>query len=257
MKTFSLLSLFLSVVAGTVPSCEGDGATTVRCFEETLTREVYDQKFQQVDSAEKLTELVKNLLDDRITKLNHPPANEEAEYAAFHNPEYVAYVKHYYAEGILTMLNYFAEYAAIRIKNKDLEESKNRTLAKTKFKETMQNINTLVKEFKGKIQQIYDEQKKKAEQISASPRPIEITEPSVSSEDNKDKLETEERDPAEPEEITENNREGNESDYESDEEGILEDADGSEDDGSDYESDEDSLEEILNASDDTDYANKL
>ncbi|KAJ9078312.1 hypothetical protein DSO57_1007867 [Entomophthora muscae] len=256
MKTFSLLYLLLSVVAGTVPSCEGEGATTVRCFEETLTREVYDQKFQQVDSAEKLTKLVKNLLDDRITKLNHPPANEEAEYAAFHNPEYVAYVKHYYAEGILTMLNYFAEYAAIRIKNKDLEESKNRTLAKTKFKETMQNVNTLVKEFKEKIQKIYEEQRKKAEQISTS-RPIQITEPSVSSEDNKDKLETEKRDPAEPEEITENNGEGNESDYESDEEGILEDADGSEDDGSDYESDEHSLEEILNASGDTAYANKL
>ncbi|KAJ9069591.1 hypothetical protein DSO57_1016897 [Entomophthora muscae] len=58
MKPFSLLTLFLPFVAGTGPSCEGDNATTVRCIEERLTREVYDQKFQQVDSAEKLAELV-------------------------------------------------------------------------------------------------------------------------------------------------------------------------------------------------------
>ncbi|KAJ9061873.1 hypothetical protein DSO57_1016278 [Entomophthora muscae] len=246
MKTFSLLALLLSVVAGTVPSCEGDGATTVRCFEETLTREVYDQKFQQVDSAEKLTELVKNLLDDRITKLNHPPADEEAEYAAFNDPEYVAYVKHYYAEGILIMLDYFAEHAAIRIKNKDLEENEDETLAKTKFKATMQNVNTLVKEFKGKIKQIYDEQKKKAEQISASSEPTEISEPGASSEDNEDKLETEGGNNKEDVEIIKKKEEG--EDNESDEEGILEENSGFEEDGSE---DDDSFDDILNESDNT------
>ncbi|KAJ9078313.1 hypothetical protein DSO57_1007868 [Entomophthora muscae] len=229
MKAFSLLYLLLSVVAGTVPSCEGEGATTVRCFEETLTREVYDQKFQQVDSAEKLTKLVKNLLDDRITKLNHPPANEEAEYAAFHNPEYVAYLKHYYAEGILIMLDYFAKRTATQIKYRDLEETENESIAKTKFKETVQNINTLVKEFKEKIQKIYDEQRKMTKEITASSEPTEISEPSVSSEDNEeDKLETEENNIKDEVEIIKKNEEG--EDNKSDGEGISEDDNGFEED---------------------------
>ncbi|KAJ9078307.1 hypothetical protein DSO57_1007861 [Entomophthora muscae] len=184
MKPFSLLTLLLPFVAGTGPSCEGDNATTVRCIEERLTREVYDQKFQQVDSAEKLAELVKNLLDDRIEKLNNPPEDEEAEFSTFPSSRYVADLKHYYAEAILTMLNYLAKRAAFRIKAKDFRETKNKALAKTKFKENMQNVKLLVEEFKGKIQHIYDEQVKKAEEISASNEPTEITEPNASSEVN-------------------------------------------------------------------------
>ncbi|KAJ9069592.1 hypothetical protein DSO57_1016898 [Entomophthora muscae] len=82
------------------------------------------------------------------------------------------------------MLNYLAKRAAFRIKANDFRETKNKALAKTKVKENMQNVKLLVEEFKGKIQHIYDEQVKKAEEISASNEPTEITEPNASSEVN-------------------------------------------------------------------------